>query len=499
MQPLTIKKIFSFWNLAIFSVLLLSLIVRIYRLPELLGFWYDQGRDALVIWDFIHKGKMFLIGPMMGFTGMFRGPWYYYLLTPFYFLGGGDPLVPTYFLVLTSVIAGFVLYKLGVELGGKKTGILALVFSSFSVYIIGASRWLSNPTPMLLLSVLLIWTVFKMLEKKWWSFPLSAFLIGMGLNFGAATEVFYLPAVILVVLLTYKKLPKVNLFLVSAIALLFTFLPQIFFELRHRGVLSGALRDFVVEEKSFSLNIFEIAKTRLIFDYNLIASKFWVDGSWLFLPFFLVLGIFLIVNFRNYWHDSKFKVLFLFFLAPFIGTLFFVSNLGGIYEYYFTGYYMIIILFFAYLFAKISDKKWGKLFVGLFLTVFLFQNIDTYRKTYFVSLNHPQLIAYENQLMAMDWIFADSANQKFNVDVYVPPVIPYAYDYLFGWQEYKRKDFRIDREKQINLLYTLYEVDPPHPERLDAWQKRQDGIGKIVKEIRFGGIVVQRRERYVKQ
>jgi len=44
-------------------------------------------------------------------------------------------------------------------------------------------------------------------------------------------------------------------------------------------------------------------------------------------------------------------------------------------------------------------------------------------------------------------------------------------------------------------LYTLYEIDPPHPERLDAWLARQDGIGKVEETVKFGGITVERRER----
>ena len=51
------------------------------------------------------------------------------------------------------------------------------------------------------------------------------------------------------------------------------------------------------------------------------------------------------------------------------------------------------------------------------------------------------------------------------------------------------------REKQISLLYTLYEVDPPHPERLEVWLKRQATIGMVEEEAAFGGIVVQRRKR----
>ena len=155
------KKIFKFNNLSLLIILLLALFLRLFRLPELLGFWYDQGRDALVIWDLIHNGKFFLIGPMMGFTGMFRGPWYYYLLTPFYYLGNGDPLWPSIFLILTSVVAIYVLYLVGKKLGGEKVGLLSAFIAGISSYIIGSSRWLSNPTPMLLIGISLIWAIFK--------------------------------------------------------------------------------------------------------------------------------------------------------------------------------------------------------------------------------------------------------------------------------------------------------------------------------------------------
>ena len=39
----------------------LGFFVRIYRLDQLIGFYFDQGRDALVIWRLWHEGKLFLI------------------------------------------------------------------------------------------------------------------------------------------------------------------------------------------------------------------------------------------------------------------------------------------------------------------------------------------------------------------------------------------------------------------------------------------------------
>jgi hypothetical protein len=50
-------------------------------------------------------------------------------------------------------------------------------------------------------------------------------------------------------------------------------------------------------------------------------------------------------------------------------------------------------------------------------------------------------------------------------------------------------------EERVDLLYTLYEADPPHPDRIGTWLERQEGIGVVEKEASFGGITVQERTR----
>ena len=81
--------------------------------------------------------------------------------------------------------------------------------------------------------------------------------------------------------------------------------------------------------------------------------------------------------------------------------------------------------------------------------------------------------------------------EGFDVDIYVPPVIPYAYDYLFTWKAilYHKSPLT----ENVNLLYTLYEEDIPT--RLDPWIVRQDKVGKVSEEVVFRGITVQRRDR----
>ncbi|MGB6882120.1 MAG: glycosyltransferase family 39 protein, partial [Microgenomates group bacterium] len=170
-----------FIYLLLFIILALAFFVRVYRTGPLLGFYYDQGRDALVIWDLWHKGKFFLIGPTTGIAGIFRGPFYYYLIAPFYLLGGGDPVWPAVFLAFTTVVAIAMLYYLGFKIQDRATGLLAAIIGAFSFNIVLASRWLSNPTPMLLLSVLLVWMMILATEGKKWAWPIIAFIAGLSL------------------------------------------------------------------------------------------------------------------------------------------------------------------------------------------------------------------------------------------------------------------------------------------------------------------------------
>lgn len=102
-------------------------------------------------------------------------------------------------------------------------------------------------------------------------------------------------------------------------------------------------------------------------------------------------------------------------------------------------------------------------------------------------------IALGSQANAVKFVLNDSDGKEFNWDAYVPPVIPYTYTYLFKY--YGGKYHKFQSSKQESTLYTIHEVDTTHPERENDWLKRQDGIGKIITTIRFGGVGVEKRQR----
>lgn len=481
-------------------ILLGAFLVRVWRIGELLGFYYDQGRDAKIIWDLLHNGKFFLIGPTTGIEGIFRGPWYYWLIAPFYFLGKGDPVWPSIFLSFTTVAAILVLYVLGVMVQGRITGLVAATIASFSFTLVYASRWLSNPTPMFLISMLLVLSLFLVIKGKRWAWIITGLMLGFAMQFGSAADIFYFPTVAFFALWLAsrsgqrKNLPDIKTLLIASCLFLITLLPQIIFDLRHDGILRAGITKFLFGEESFKSSFWEVIKIRFPFYFDVFSSKIFL-GVQNYKVFFAAVVVFsLLINRIQLFRNSNFLALLLLFISTLFGMLFFRGNYGNVYDYYFTGYYLIFVLIFAALLGMLAQGILGKVILGIFVYLFLQVNVPAVRGYITAGVDGPTTIAFGNQKQAVNWVYQDAGNTPFNVDSYVPPVIPYAYDYLFLWWGTTRYGI-VPKEEQVPLLYTLYEVDPPHPERLDAWLARQVKIGKVEKEVMFGGITVQRRYR----
>jgi len=484
----------------IIYILLLATIVvgfylRVYRIDKVLGFYFDQGRDALVIWDLWHNGKFFLVGPTTGIAGIFRGPYYYYLIAPFYLLGGGNPIFPSVFLSLTTIVSIVFVYYLGFRALDRTAGLFAAIIASISFNLVIASRWLSNPTPMFLLSMILVWGMLKVSDGKKWAWPVIAAASGLSLfNFGSAGEVFYFLALGVFFIWQLKNRPDKKNLILSIILFVVTFVPLVLFDLKHQGILRSNISNFLFAEKSFALPTWKFVWDKLGFYYEVFTNKIFNGRYFLERILFYVIAGSFFFYLNKLFKNKVVKILLLLIVSVCFGLIFFQGNFGNIYDYYLTGYYLIFVLLLALPLAMLFRSKIGKLFVLYFFYLFITNNAGVLNYKLNDDCANPNSICLINQLQAIDWVYKDTEEIPFNVDVYVPPVIPYAYDYLFKWrgQSLYGKTPTLDL---VNPLYTLYEVDPPNPDRLTTWLARQKGIGKVEEEATFGGITVERRVR----
>ncbi|OGM60094.1 hypothetical protein A3A75_01675 [Candidatus Woesebacteria bacterium RIFCSPLOWO2_01_FULL_39_10] len=498
------------------AVLTLALYVRVYRTQDLLRFYFDQGRDALVIWQLWHEGKPFLIGPVTGLAGLFLGPFYYYLIAPFYLIDGGSPVYPAIFLAFLATAGIAVTYYIGWQMQSRITGLIAAIIASFSYYMVLAGRWLANPTPIFLTSALLLLAMWRLVNKKenrkkmasgseslrlgeWLT---VALMVGISLHFEAASAVFYIPMVVVFYIYLYltnkKALPNRSVILTSGLIFFATLLPQVVFNLRHENILFNNFKKVIFEEQSYGspFTSYNWDKKRQFF-WDVFTSKVFPSSAVNKGLYYFASLAGLILAFRKI--PKAISLLVIFIGIPMIGYFFFQGNYGNIYDYYMTGYYLPMILLFSLGLGLLWKNLIGRIIVITFLIVFLRMNWPLVGNLIAAGVDGPTHITLGNQLQAVNWVFEDaSALKEFNVDVYVPPVIPHAYDYLFLWQASKRCGRNLCgmvKEPQKEIVYVLYEVDPPHPERLENWIARYRGNTQVEREERFGGITIQRRRR----
>jgi 4-amino-4-deoxy-L-arabinose transferase-like glycosyltransferase len=431
-------------------------------------FGFDQGWNYLLTRDIVEEGKQRLIGAATsGFGGLFHGPGYYYLLAIPYILFRGDPYGGMVLMFVAGALSLVLAYVFGTYLFGFVGGTLFLFLFSVSQPFIAQSRllWPPNPaTPLLLLSLYLYVRAIR--EEKSHLIPWSLFCAALLYNFHLALSVPLVVTIIVGIFLWVRK-DRRSVLGQSAVALAAGYLPAILFEMRHgfptvRNLLAYGQTDGVSDRVySFSAHFLEYWSNYVSsFRFYPVFPAAWMQAV------FLLSGVLILTANRRRLTAGTRKILSFFLLLIVItwGIFLFLNN--TVWDYY------LVPVQVAY----------------LTLSVFAVREAFSRRDRLHA------VIRAVFCMYVVDFLYADSAGQPFNVIAFTPPVYTYRYDYIFLWYGKNRYGF-VPGNVRERTVYLLIEPDTTRPWSYKGWLETViKDEGKIVYTTSLqNGFIVQKR------
>lgn len=460
------QKIILLFVLVVFLYLRLTPIIN-----QTVPYTYDQGRDFLKVEQIIKEKHLPFIGPTTGMEGVFHGAWwYYFLLTP-YLIFNGWPQGFYLFLLIANFTANFFFYLFLNSTFGFLPAIFFLMTVSVSPYLMRNAFFVSNDMLSPIFVLLLIFSLYKLFEKKENKYLFST---GLALGFILETEVafgIFLIPVSFIALIIFKQFKNIKRFLFFLSGLLLPMLPRLLFEVKNHFLQTKALiYNLTLKKESHPLLFQAVFNERsktfiqywkdLFFDNNLIIS---------------LTVLFSVVYFYIFHKKSlngSIKKIFVHFLIAIISLLFIFSLFyqgSFFWGYYFQGiqYFFLMILIMA-VYGIVKNKK-TSLFAYLLILIFILINIFALIKDFGNQKTIPFLgLRADDQIVR--YVYEKNRNKNFCLKIYTPPVIPYTYDYLLNYYSRTKKYQKpIDSPINHECWYIIDKDD--NKERVADWRK----------------------------
>ncbi len=240
-------------------ILALGIFLRTNSLSSHAPFDWDQNRDYQEVTKIV-SGKPTLIGPVArGEGGFFLGPLYYYLLTPFYILSGGNPIsLPATSVMIDSLTIVSIL-GLGFFLKNVSFGYIFTLLWAVSPSAVDASRISWN---VIFVPLWYIGMVYYLSKRKYSN--LELLIVGVLASLSWHIHAALIPLAPILLLFRTRSL---SLFSPRIFYLLIGYLlplsPLILFDLRHMGLQSNLIKELIIGQESVRQPILEVAHSVL--------------------------------------------------------------------------------------------------------------------------------------------------------------------------------------------------------------------------------------------
>ena len=328
-------------------ILVVAAFLRLYKISDYMEFLGDQGRDVVIVRDFLKKGDLFFIGPQTSIGNMYLGPFYYYVIVaPALLFSWFNPVGPAVFVALIGVATVYLLFLISRRWFNKKTAYISAFLYAISPVVIKYSNFSWNPNVMPFFAMLFI---YFMVEKRYLLASL-AFIMCLNSHYLA---LLLLPVGFLIWLKNYDKSLLKSTFLAVGVFLA-SLVPQILFDIKHHGQNIQALIAFFTQRET-TVNLKAYKSLPLIpqlFDQintRLLAGKNITFG--LVVSLVLAAGIiYLFFKLRSQKSFTYYLVLVVWYLSGLVGLGLYKQH---IYDHYFGFLFPAVFLLAGLLISRL--------------------------------------------------------------------------------------------------------------------------------------------------
>lgn len=451
-------------RLLLTAVILIASVFRLYRLPDYMEFLGDQGRDVVIIRDFLKNGNFFFIGPQTSIGNMYLGPYYYYLIAPSLFLANYSPVGPAVFIALTSVLTVYLLYLIGKKWFNPQVGIISAFLFAISPVVIKYSTFSWNPNIIPLFSLLF---VYFMIESRYILASL-AFIMCLNSHYLA---LLLLPVALIIWIKNNHRTPKDlsknlrNTFFAICIFIL-SLIPQILFDIKHRGQnINAIINFFTYRETTVSIKPYK-AIPNLFPLFTQINTRLLTGKN---TTFGLIISLYILISLVFTFHRSplRFKIIALWYFIGLVGLGLYKQH---IYDHYFGFLFPAVFLLFGYLITQFY-KPISLIFLLLAVIFSIIENPWRYGPNRQLPITQ----------QIVNSIIHESAGKPFNLALLAKQNYDPPYRYLF----YELKALLLDAHLQItDQLFVICEPWQIKCEPINnpQWEIASFGWSKIEKQ-----------------
>ncbi|MFC1646655.1 ArnT family glycosyltransferase [Patescibacteria group bacterium] len=369
-------KSFKRYELVLLLIILaLSVFLRFYNLEKWFQFTWDQIHNAWVMKDMLIDGELPLVGvPIRLNSGFYMGPLYFYLLAPFYWLSGMDPLAGGYFAIIVSMFTILGLYFITRSLFSTKAALISSFIYAVGYYLVYMDRIVWQVIFIPIISYAGFYLLFRILKGNYHLFSILGLLIGFSFHIHFTFIFLVIIAVLVYVYLLVKKQKVSKSVAISLVYFLLFFAPIIIAYIYYSSA-GNSINTFI---NTYYHGFHLVRMSQLYYDAFIQVEQVLFFRSLREIGSVLVILASFLIYFDKKINDGK--IISLLILAWFIiPWLVFTVYSGEISVYYFQFNRLLSVVLAGYILGKITDiSKFLYIPVILFLGFYAYSNINKF-------------------------------------------------------------------------------------------------------------------------